>query len=74
MTSENIQGLIDSITEILTSQKSTLALSDRRKLEHTKTELEKDLLNVKQRGLDPQTIGNIIQWMALLVELMKGSS
>jgi hypothetical protein len=74
MKPETIQGLIDSIQTVLTSQKTTLALSDRRKLEHTKTELEKDLLNVKQRGLDPQTISNIIQWMALLVELMKGSS
>lgn len=73
MTQENIQGLIDSITEVLTSQKTKLSKSDRRKLEETRSELEKDLHTIKQRGLDPQTISNIIQWVALLIELMKGS-
>lgn len=74
MKPETIQGLINSITTVLTSQKTTLALSDRRQLEQTKAELEKDLLNIKQTGLDPQTISNILQWMAILVELMKSSS
>lgn len=73
MTQENIQGLIDSITEVLTSQKTKLSKSDRRKLEETRSELEKDLHTIKHRGLDPQTISNIIQWAALLIELMKGS-
>lgn len=73
MKPENIQGLIDSISEVLTSQKSTLSLSDISKLEHTRTELEKDLLKVKKWGLDPQTISNILQWMSILIELMKGS-
>jgi len=73
MTPENIQGLIDSITEVLTSQKTKLSKSDRRRLEETRSELEKDLHTIKRRGLDSQTISNIIQWTALLIELMKGS-